>query len=71
MTHYIDQEIDVRDSQKVVAKDRKRISIIYNFGGLFCFNLIKKEPYDKPTLWQGEIGEIKDFNIKSFNVATL
>ncbi len=46
-----------------IHKDGKRVSISYLSGGIFTFELENKAKFSEPSVWQGEIGEIKDFEM--------
>lgn len=46
----------------------KRVSINYLSGGIFTFQLEDKAQFSEPSVWQGEIGEIKDFEMINFTI---
>jgi len=40
---------------------------VYSQGGIFCFDLSKRQSYSKPSNWQGKIGK-RDFTLKNFTI---
>jgi hypothetical protein len=48
--------------------DGKRVSLNYLSVGIFTFQLEDKVKFSEPSVWQGEIGEIKDFEMVNCTV---
>lgn len=50
-------------------KNRTRVTLHYQRGGIFTFELKKRQEYHEPSTWQGQIAEIKDFEMTDFIIA--
>ena len=51
-----------------IHKDGSRVSISYQSGGIFTFQLEDKALFSEPSVWQGELGEMKDFEMTNCTI---